>query len=189
MSPQPVEFRIHLLRAVKNKLPKGCYVLMLTQYDSLGGRPLSWSRIGANGIGNLRPGITRSCKHEGRYFDRMLRLEDSCFALCPPRPLLKPNFVFVLELFQLASKHNPSDKIEAWTALPMTYESMSIVEGKFKLPLIRGEHSQSVQHFKTMERMMAEDLHNWLCNIYIEVRHMSMNELGVSNDMLKVIKI
>jgi hypothetical protein len=186
MSPQPVEFRIHLLRAVKNKLPKGCYVLMLTQYDSLGGRPLSWSRIGANGIGNLRPGITRSCKHEGRYFDRMLRVEDSAFALCPPRPLLKPNFVFVLELFQLASKHNPCDKIEAWTALPMTYESMSIVEGKFKLPLIRGEHSQSVQHFKTMERMMADDLHNWLCNIYIEVRHMSMNELGVSNELLKV---
>jgi hypothetical protein len=116
----------------------------------------------------------------------MLRVEDSAFALCPPRPLLKPNFVFVLELFQLASKHNPCDKIEAWTALPMTYESMSIVEGKFKLPLIRGEHSQSVQHFKTMERMMADDLHNWLCNIYIEVRHMSMNELGVSNELLKV---
>ncbi|KAJ1433154.1 hypothetical protein B484DRAFT_394655, partial [Ochromonadaceae sp. CCMP2298] len=44
-APQPVEMRIHLLRAVKNKLPKGTYVLMLTQYDSLGGRPLSWSQI------------------------------------------------------------------------------------------------------------------------------------------------
>lgn len=26
-----------------------------------------------------------------------------------------------------------------------------------------------MQHFKTMERMMSSDLHNWLCNIYIEV--------------------
>mgnify|MGYP000111915606 CR=1 FL=1 len=58
-----------MLRAVKNKLPKGTYVLMLTQYDSVGGRPLSWSRIGSNGIGNMRPGITRMCRHEGRYFD------------------------------------------------------------------------------------------------------------------------
>ena len=170
MSPQPIEFRVHLLRAVKNKLPKGAYVLMLTQYDSVGGRPLSWSRIGANGIGNLRPGITRPVHHEGRFFDRILRVEDSCYALCPPRPLLRPNFVFVLELFQLASKHNPFDKIEAWTAVPMTYESMSMIEGKIKLPLMRGEHSPAVQHFKTMERLMSSDLHNWLCNIYIEVR-------------------
>ena len=87
--------------------------------------------------------------------------------------MLKPNFVFVLELFQLASKHNPSDKIEAWTALPMTYENMTIVEGKVKLPLLKGEHSPAVQHFKTMEKLMCSDLHNWLCNIYVEVRCLS----------------
>ena len=81
--------RIHMMRAVKTKLPKGAYVLMLTQYDSLGGRPLSWSQVGSNGIGDLRPGITRIFKHYGRYFDRMLRVEDSVFALCPPKPLLK----------------------------------------------------------------------------------------------------
>ena len=108
--PQPIEVRIHLLRAVKTKLRKGSYVLMLTQFDSLGGRPLSWSQIGVNGIGSLRPGITKVFKHYGRYFDRTLRVEDSCFALCPPRPLLKPSFVFVLELFELASRHNPVDR-------------------------------------------------------------------------------
>lgn len=83
------QIRIHLLRAVKNKLRKGAYVMMLTQYDSLGGHPLSWSQIGVNGIGSLRPGITKVFKHYGRFFDRTLRVEDSCFALCPPRPMLK----------------------------------------------------------------------------------------------------
>lgn len=62
---------------------------MLTQYDRLGGYPLVWSNLGANGIGNTRPGITKVVKHQGRFFDRILRFEDSCFALCPPRPLLK----------------------------------------------------------------------------------------------------
>lgn len=81
--------RIHIMRAVKTRLPKGSYVLMLTQYDSLGGRPLSWSCIGANGIGTMRPGITKICHHEGRFFDRVMRVEDSVFALCPPRPMLK----------------------------------------------------------------------------------------------------
>jgi hypothetical protein len=43
-----------------------------------------------------------------------------------------------------------------------------------------------VQQFKTMEQLIANDLHNWLCNIYIEVRHMSLSELGATDEMLKV---
>ena len=58
------------MRAVKTKLRKGNYVVMLTQFDSLGGMgpfspcmyvctymivcaglPLSWTRIGISGIG------------------------------------------------------------------------------------------------------------------------------------------
>jgi hypothetical protein len=68
----------------------------------------------------------------------------------------------------------------------MTYESMSIIEGKFKLPMLRGEHTAAIQHFRKFEERMAKDLDNWLCNIYIEVRHMSLHELGATDDMLKV---
>ena len=102
--------RIHHLRAVKNKLPKGAYVLMLTQYDRLGGQPLSWSKIGAYGIGQARPSTTRPVKHYGRYFDRVLRVDSSVFALCPPRSMWKPSYVFIIELFQLATYHNPLDR-------------------------------------------------------------------------------
>ncbi|RYG42690.1 hypothetical protein EON68_01515 [archaeon] len=45
--PQPVEFRISRLRAVKNKLSAGRYVLLVTLYDRLGGNPLRWKKIGA----------------------------------------------------------------------------------------------------------------------------------------------
>ena len=178
--------RIHLLHAVKTKLPKGLYVLMLTQYDSLGGRPLSWSGIGSNGISNIRPGITKECYHGGRFYDRVLRVEDSCYALCPPRPLLQPNFIYILELYQIASNNNNNssssgsnsvDRIEGWTAIPMSYESMSLVEGKMKLPMLKGEHTTDIQHFKHMEKTIADDLSNWLCNIYIEIRLMSLDEL------------
>ena len=63
------------------------------------------------------------------------------FALCPPKPLLKPAFVFVLELFQLASRDNPSDRVVGWTAIPMSFERGSLIEGKIKLPILTGEHS------------------------------------------------
>lgn len=63
---------------------------------------------------------------------------------------------------------------------------MSLVEGKLRLPMLRGEHSPVFQHFRTMEQTIANDLNNWLCNIYLEVRHLSLQELGATEAMLKV---
>lgn len=39
-------------------------------------------------------------------------------------------------------------RVVGWTAVPMCYENMTLIEGKLKLPLLRGEHSKKVQHFK-----------------------------------------
>ena len=104
-----------------------------------------------------------------------MKFEDSCFALCPPRSALRPSFVFVVELFQLANKTCPTDRVVAWTAMPMCGEHMGVVEGKFRLPLLRGEHTPSIQHFRAMEQGMAADLNNWLCNIYFEIRHLPLS--------------
>jgi hypothetical protein len=41
--------RIHSLRAVKTKLPKGAYVILLSMYDRLGGRPIRWVESGNSG--------------------------------------------------------------------------------------------------------------------------------------------
>jgi hypothetical protein len=89
LSPQPIEMKIHVLRACKNRLSKGAYVLMLTQYERLGGRPLMWSKLGAYGIGSTMPATTHPVKHYGRYFDRVLTVEDSVYALCPSHAELK----------------------------------------------------------------------------------------------------
>jgi hypothetical protein len=43
--PQPIEMRIHQMRAVKNKLPAGRYCLLLTPYERLGGNPIYWSKL------------------------------------------------------------------------------------------------------------------------------------------------
>jgi hypothetical protein len=51
----------------------------------------------------------------------------------------------------------------------MSYESMSLIEGKIKLPFLQGEHSSDIQHFREMENSMAHNLNNWLCNGYLEV--------------------
>jgi hypothetical protein len=177
LSPQPIEMRMHIMRAVKNKLPKGSYMLMLTQYDTLGGRPLSWSVAGTYGIGKDRPATTKPFRHYGRFFDRVLKVEGSAFALCPPSALLKPGNVFIIELFRLASRRNPVNSVVGWAALPMCTPYFSVVEGKFKLPILRGEHSPAVQHYKAIEETIGNDLNSWLCNIYVEVKHLPKTAL------------
>lgn len=187
--PQPIEMRVHVMRAVKNKLPKGSYVVMLTQYDRLGGRPLIWSVSGAYGISKDRPATTRPFKHHGRFFDRLLKVEDSTFALCPPTERLKPGNVFIIELFQLATRRNPVNRIVGWAALPMCTPQFSVVEGRFKLPILRGEHTPSVQHYRTIEHIIGDDLNSWLCNIYIEIKHLPKfftNSDGVSIDEYQI---
>lgn len=185
--PQPVEVRVHLMRAVKNKLPKGAYCIMLTQYDSLGGHALAWSKLGSHSIGDEFPATTRAVKHHGRYFDKTMKFEDSCFALCPPTKDRKPGYVFVLELFELKGKACAEDRVVAWTALPMCNEGLMVVEGKIKLPMLRGRHSPSDTLFKQMEERVAQDLEAWLCNIYVEVRPFGLAELGpVAQDIVKL---
>ena len=63
----------------------------------------------------------------------------------------RPSNVFILELFQLATRQNPYTRPLAWTALPIANDHFTVIHGKYRLPLLRGEHSPSVQQFKTME--------------------------------------
>jgi hypothetical protein len=42
--------------------------------------------------------------------------------------------------------------------------------GKFRVPFLRGVPGPSVEHFRSIEQSIAENLDNWLCNAYLEVR-------------------
>ena len=181
MIPQPIVMRIHVLSAVKTKLPEGNYVIMLSQAGSPGGKNLQWSHISPFGISEHMAAVTKPAKHMGRYFDRVLKVEDSVYALCPPKGLLKPSFVYILELYRLADETNPYDEVVGWATMPMCNELINLVDGKFRLPFLRGAPSPSVQHFRTIEKSMANDLQNWLCNGYVEIRRLPIKAVTDEN--------
>ena len=54
--PTPVAFRLVVLRAVKDKLPRGRYVVTVTVFNRLGGVPYMWSRLHLGGAGPGMPG-------------------------------------------------------------------------------------------------------------------------------------
>lgn len=66
LAPRPIRIRIDLIRAVKNKLSAGRYVMLVTLHDRLGGVPLHFSALKSS----RWTGSTRSpVRHAGRFHD------------------------------------------------------------------------------------------------------------------------
>eukprot|EP00968_Pinguiococcus_pyrenoidosus_P028764 scaffold8090_cov267-Pinguiococcus_pyrenoidosus.AAC.5 len=167
--PQPLEVHVHMARAVKDKLPRGRYAILVSVYDRLGGSELRWTR----GVDGEKPGVTKPVKHAGYHYSRELRFEQSVFTLVPARNVLRPSTLLLFELFLLAGPKQSVDQLVGWGALPASDYRFNIVRGRFKVPLLRGEHAfHAVDKFASIERMMRSDLQHWLCNLYVEVRHL-----------------
>ena len=82
------------------------------------------------------PGCTSPLLHQGRFYDRVLKVEESVFAVCPPKRELKPSYVLIFELFMCKSKFAPSDSLVAWGALPMCNEHFAVVKKNIDLNFI-----------------------------------------------------
>ena len=59
----------------------------------------------------------------------------------------------------------------------MCTESLQLIEGKLKLPLIRGAQPPSMNNYRSMEEAMCENIDNWLCNIYLDFRRFSLADM------------
>ena len=172
--PQPVQMEVTKVRAIKNKLPTGRYVLLATLYDRLGGAPMRWSKVGKTGglASAGLSGATKAVRHWGRFFDTELRFNQKLYAMLPPPTQIRPSNVIIFELFLLGGKRSPVDRVVAWSALPATDADFRPIEGKFRLPLLRGELNLNVDMYSKLELTIGDDLDNWLGNLYIDVSHL-----------------
>lgn len=200
--PQPVEIRLHCIRAVRDRLPRGSYVMLASMAERLGGRVMRWRKgddfddfneedsIDTDG-GDTRPTATLPVKHGGRYFDRELRLDQNVHQLCPSKSDVRPGNVLVFELFRLAgsgggsgsggarcgsSRHKggelDEDTAVGWCVLPLADSHLRIVRGSFRIPLLRGEPNPNIDLHEGLEKLIAADLEAWLGNLYLDIRHL-----------------
>ncbi|KDO33383.1 hypothetical protein SPRG_02190 [Saprolegnia parasitica CBS 223.65] len=175
--PQPVELHLHMLRAPKDKLPQGHYVLLATLYDRLGGNPISWGVAGERGIGRDYPGITRPIFHRGHFYNTELSLDQSIFCVCPSELDLRPANVVILELYLLSGASAMHDTVVGWAALPACTTDFTILEGRFKVPMLRGDIDHTITKYHDIERMYTMDLGAWLCNVYLTAKHLPRERL------------
>ncbi|DBA05203.1 TPA: hypothetical protein N0F65_005053 [Lagenidium giganteum] len=126
--PLTIKIRARMLKAVKDKLPVGNYVMVATLYDRLGGHALQWSAwedakhrkthkrgrqttmpAGGTTSDNLAdqlrrrfPNLTKPFHHRGRFYNTELNINQTLYVVCPPETMLRPANVLLFELFYLS---------------------------------------------------------------------------------------
>ena len=175
--PQPVEIEVHTLRAIKDKVPKGNLCILVTLYDRLGGHPLSWTVLGDRGAGEHRPGVTKPFHHKGYFYNTDLDVKQKIYAVCPSQVDIRPANVFVFEIYLLGNRKSPIDQVVGWGVLPVCNPSFKVVQGRFRIPLLRGEMDTTIDKYSDIEDLYKDDLSCWLCNLYLEIRHLPKEKL------------
>eukprot|EP01065_Artemidia_motanka_P040486 TRINITY_DN5089_c2_g4_i1.p1 TRINITY_DN5089_c2_g4~~TRINITY_DN5089_c2_g4_i1.p1 ORF type:complete len:2023 (+),score=556.61 TRINITY_DN5089_c2_g4_i1:65-6133(+) len=203
--PQQLEVHVTSVRGLKNKVPKGEYMVVVSKFNQLGGSTERWSyrdpgskvppacplhdpgdpandearehcEICQGWIGGTTPVV-----HRATYSDVDLPFDASVHTVLPPREQIKPYNVFIFELVRLPSARErmiaeaEDNSIGArpltvgWGAFPVIDGFFRVVKGKYKTALVRGPVDMHVEHFKTLENRIKDDIENWVGNLYFEV--------------------
>ncbi|XP_035658808.1 uncharacterized protein LOC118404007 isoform X3 [Branchiostoma floridae] len=164
-APQPIQVKLQCMRGVKDKLPVGRYVLLVSLYDRLGGHVMRWSNLKGQQWG----GATLPVNHDGHFWNAELKFDQSVFTVLPPKPDVRPGMILTFELFLLRGAVVPTDRVVCWGSFPICDGQFDIIEGKYKCPFLRGDMDLRIDKHEKMEELMASDLDHWLGNLYFEV--------------------
>lgn len=109
------------------------------------------------------------------------KINKSIYTLTAPKYNQKLSNCFILELYNLKEL---GPIVVGWTVLPMINGYVELIEGKFKLPLLKGKKDESIYSYELFEYYFTASIENWLGNIYIEVKHSAI-DIEASDEIVK----
>jgi len=176
-APRLIAIKIDCLRAIKNKVPGGFYVMLVTLYDRLGGHPLRWCRLpDSSGITHFSM-TSQPQRHGGKFYNLELSFaqEQNLLTIaCPSLSQSRPNNCLVFELVGVRGGRYLSDQVVAWSAFPLCSSSGDLIHGRYKLPMLRGGMDLNMDKYAQMQERMGRDIDYWLGNLYFEANPIPM---------------
>ena len=121
---------------------------------------------------------TLAVGHDGKFNRAEFKIDQSLYCALPSKSNMRPAMVFTFEVFLLRGDLSPFDRVVAWGAYPICNEHFDIVQGKCKLPLLRGPMRQNIDRFQIIQHLISRDLDNWLGNLYIDIKLLPKFTLG-----------
>jgi hypothetical protein len=168
-APQEFQLNVTSIRGMRGKLRDGYYVVLASIIDRLSGQTLRFS----TGEHNLDccaalPPI--------RHYDKSSEVDrvinQSVDMLCPAAEILQTHAILLFEVWQLkVGKYDPIDEVVGWGAWPLVNKDFLVVEGKFKVPLMKGEVNPRLDTYESIATTLQDDLNYWLGNLYFEIKH------------------
>ncbi|KAE8597890.1 hypothetical protein XENTR_v10016639 [Xenopus tropicalis] len=163
--PQPIQILFKCLRGVKDKVPKGHYVLKASLLSRLGGHTLHWSKAKDQRWAETSLPVN----HSGQYYDVEMTLNYSVHTLLPTERKIKSGMTLLLELCLLHGKDTYTDRVVGWGVFPLCNNNLQILEGKYRCPFLRGHYDSRIDRFSKIEALIMTDLDHWLCNLYFQI--------------------
>ncbi|KAF7691842.1 hypothetical protein HF521_010809 [Silurus meridionalis] len=174
-TPQQMEVCVVCLRAVREKLSRGMYSVCVSLHSGLGGPALHWSRLKEQQW--MR--VTKAVEHRGRVCDMELLINQNLHVVLPASCDLLPSTVLMFRILSMPSKQCAVSAVVAWGAFPVCDCSLTLIQGRFRTPLLRGCPSSAIDQFGKIEQLLSADLDNWLCNLYFQVRKIQQKDQEV----------
>ncbi|KAK2859332.1 hypothetical protein Q5P01_003952 [Channa striata] len=165
-SPQPAEVHVRCLRATRDKLPRGLYSVSVAIHSCLGGAALAWCSKKDQPQWAVS---TEPVEHRGRVYDTDLHINQNLFVILPAACEIIPSMVLMFQLIGLPGDTSHISSVLAWGAFPVCGPNLDVVQGRFKIPLLRGEPTKQLDQFKKIEGLLSSDLDHWMCNLYFQV--------------------
>ncbi|KAM6900531.1 uncharacterized protein ofcc1 [Xenentodon cancila] len=175
--PQPVEVCVCCLRATRDKLPRGLYSVSVALHSHLGGPALALYSKNQTQTWGVS---TAPTEHRGRYYDNDLHINQSLLMNLPAACDIAASMVLVFQLNHLLAHSSHISSVVSWGAFPVCGLNLSLIHGRFKTPLLRGEPSTQLDQFKKIEALISSDLDHWLCNLYFQVKRLPPGTSGAA---------
>ncbi|XP_072269459.1 uncharacterized protein [Pyxicephalus adspersus] len=163
--PQPIQILLKCLRGVKDKIPKGHYVMKTSLLSRPGGHALQWSKV----KDHLWAETTLPVYHRGQFHDVEITVHHAVHTLLPTEKKIKSGMTLLLELYLLHGKDTYIDRAVGWGIFPLCDNNLNVLEGKYRCPLLRGHYDSRIDRFNKVEDLIATDLDHWLCNLYFQI--------------------
>ncbi len=189
-APTVLVIRMDELRAIKDKLPSGRFVMMCSLWNRLGGEPIKYT--GQTLSLKEWSGCTRyPQRHQGRHFDVSLSFgqkRNAIYIAVPPKVYARPGMCLVFELIQLRGRNSKVDKVVGWGAFPAFSSDFEPIEGRFKFAMLRGDVDQHIDRYAMVTDLISDDLDHWLCNAYFAVKRIQKFQ-GMEEETIQIEEI
>jgi len=174
--PQLLDIRMCQIRSIKDTLPEGKYLMLVSLWNRIGGYPMQFSKH----VTKVKKSTTE-IYHGGQFDDASMVFDEVLRMSGPSVSQITPRMVFMFELLCLSrgagGQHLRVNKTVGWGVFPAVDNNLKIIQGCFKCPMIKGDVDLSMDKHSQVQRIARKNVKYWLGNFYFEVRHSGVDRV------------